>query len=287
MLSKNEEGGQSYLRINAKTWGRDSHGLFDYESNQIKVNTLCIDGSCKVVRKRNDVKQISDEVAIDLEDRELCKVGTDGGKLWFLILGNSYSLHNAITFRMDPAEDNISELQNKIWYVIRPEDANPGSSGNTNNMVSQSINDTYDIKINDIIKLGRVKYVITEIKLEDKLLTLEKDVTNPVFNLIGSYKYIQISRSSKNINLGTDIICKVCLSNCDDETNPMFSNICRCIGSISCIHFQCLKYWMQTKLSIKENEKKTVTSYNMKSFNCELCKFPYPRNDILLIFSKV
>jgi hypothetical protein len=33
---------------------------------------------------------------------------------------------------------------------------------------------------------------------------------------------------------------------------------------------------MQTKLSTKENEMKTVTSYNMKSFNCEICKTPYP-----------
>jgi len=33
---------------------------------------------------------------------------------------------------------------------------------------------------------------------------------------------------------------------------------------------------MKTKLTIKENEKKSVTSYNMKSFNCEICKTPYP-----------
>ena len=33
---------------------------------------------------------------------------------------------------------------------------------------------------------------------------------------------------------------------------------------------------METKLNIKENEKKTVKSYNIKSFNCEICKTPYP-----------
>ena len=33
---------------------------------------------------------------------------------------------------------------------------------------------------------------------------------------------------------------------------------------------------MSIKLSHKENEKKTVSSYNMKSFNCEICKTPYP-----------
>jgi len=33
---------------------------------------------------------------------------------------------------------------------------------------------------------------------------------------------------------------------------------------------------MSVKLSYKENTKKTVSSYNMKSFNCEICKTPYP-----------
>ncbi len=41
---------------------------------------------------------------------------------------------------------------------------------------------------------------------------------------------------------------------------------------------------MNTKLSIKENEKKTVTSYNMKSFNCEICKTPYPRKNYFYSF---
>lgn len=33
---------------------------------------------------------------------------------------------------------------------------------------------------------------------------------------------------------------------------------------------------MSVKISHKENPKKTVSSYNMKSFNCEICKTPYP-----------
>ena len=33
---------------------------------------------------------------------------------------------------------------------------------------------------------------------------------------------------------------------------------------------------METKLEIKENEKHTVKNYTIKSFNCEICKTPYP-----------
>jgi E3 ubiquitin-protein ligase DOA10 len=63
-----------------------------------------------------------------------------------------------------------------------------------------------------------------------------------------------------------------------DLENP-FINLCLCKGSMSFIHFECLKRWMGCKLVIKQNEKKTVTSYNMKSFNCEICKTPYPCNN--------
>ena len=75
--------------------------------------------------------------------------------------------------------------------------------------------------------------------------------------------------------MNPEILCKICLSNHEDDENPLI-NLCKCTGSISCLHFLCLKKWMETKLNIKENEKKTVTSYNMKSFNCEICKTPYP-----------
>ena len=82
------------------------------------------------------------------------------------------------------------------------------------------------------------------------------------------YRNTEISKSQ-------DLVCKICYNNSDDIDNPMI-NICKCTGSISVIHFSCLKQWMNTKLLIKKNEKKTVTLYNIKSFNCEICMTPYP-----------
>jgi hypothetical protein len=82
---------------------------------------------------------------------------------------------------MPATEGNINEMQNKIWYVIKHE--NDGSAS----AITQG-NEAYDIKINDIIKLGRVKYAVTEIKLNNNLLTIDKNVSNPVFNLIHDYE---------------------------------------------------------------------------------------------------
>ena len=53
-------------------------------------------------------------------------------------------------------------------------------------------------------------------------------------------------------------------------------HLCSCSGGIRFAHYFCIKKWMETKLILKENEKKTVKSYNIRAFNCEICKTPYP-----------
>jgi hypothetical protein len=69
-----------FLKILTKTWARDSHGLFDYEANSTKNNLLLINGRYKIVRKKNDVRQMTENTELDMEDRELAKVKFDGGK---------------------------------------------------------------------------------------------------------------------------------------------------------------------------------------------------------------
>ena len=73
-----------------------------------------------------------------------------------------------------------------------------------------------------------------------------------------------------------EILCKICYSSSNEQRNPLV-NICyKCTGGIKYSHYECLKMWMRTKLIVKENETNTVKSYNIKSYNCELCKTPYP-----------
>lgn len=103
--------------------------------------------------------------------------------------------------------------------------------------------------------------------------------------LCKSYKLLPFSGPPENVESDPETICKICLLNHHDLTNP-FINLCICHGSMRFIHYECLKKWMAVKLSTKENEKKTVKSYNMKSFNCEICKTPYPRNILFCLLLK-
>lgn len=92
--------------------------------------------------------------------------------------------------------------------------------------------------------------------------------SQPVFN------FIHTAGTTEGVR-NDDTMCKICLSSHEEDFNPLV-NLCKCTGGIRFSHFECLKKWMETKLSIKENEKKNVSSYNIKAFNCEICKTPYP-----------
>jgi hypothetical protein len=177
-----------------------------------------------------------------------------------------FTISNQITMRMIPNEENINYLQNKIWYVIRAEENSGEILNSAQNSQIKNENDFFELKLNDIIKLGRVKYAVTELKIGDKIMAIDKQTENQVFELIQDY--------IKPPELNQEI-CKFCLQSTEEPDNPKVT-LCRCTGTMLYVHYGCLKLWMITKLTNKENDKKTVYSYNMKSFNCEICKTPYP-----------
>lgn len=170
-----------------------------------------------------------------------------------------------------------------MWYVIKHEEQNSAINSNQQQI---NTNNDYFVNQDDIIKLGRVKYAINEVFLADGVNVQEPmdideefpkyDITElnkntpPVFNFIYN---AQIANERSE-----DKICKICYHDSNDVLNPLV-NICEiCTGGIKFAHYDCSKRWMKTKLNIKENDKKTVKSYNIKSYNCEICKSPYPCN---------
>lgn len=163
---------------------------------------------------------------------------------------------------MSPTEENINELQNKIWYIIKPDNVQNENSQNPS-IINE--NEYFELKLNDVIKLGRVKYVITDLSMNDILTSIEDNDSRSVFKLIHEHNS---TIDDPKVN------CIYCLQHKDDNGGPLI-NLCKCSMSMS-VHYGCVKTWINTKLSIKKNDRETVTSYNMKSFNCSICRTPYP-----------
>ena len=65
--------------------------------------------------------------------------------------------------------------------------------------------------------------------------------------------------------------CWLCLNSNSDEDNPLVC-LCNCHNFI---HYECLKSYMNSKIIVTVNLKKTVTTYTCSNFNCNICLKPY------------
>ena len=249
-----QENKNDFLSIKSKTWTRDSHGLFDYESSTVKENILIINKPIKLVRKKHEIKEVKETDFNEGTDQLMCNVIYNKDK--------KYILSTKLEKNMHPSEENINELQNKIWYIIKQENSSNNQNQNPN---IHNENESFKLKLNDIMKLGRIKYVITDLYLNGVLTSIEDSNSSAIFNLIHQY--------NKSIT-DTEVVCKYCLQH-ESPDGTSLIKLCVCAESMS-VHYGCVKKWISMKLSQKKNEKETVFSYNMKSFNCDICRTPYP-----------
>lgn len=148
--------------------------------------------------------------------------------------------------------------QEKSDFFIRPHDSEPLWQ------VVRSMKSHYGpgciLNEGDTIKLGRVSFKIaslsameTEISSADTQTSEEVELEIPNEREIG--------------------ICKICLFNDSDLTNPLISP-CNCSGSMKHIHLACLQKWLASRM-ISRNTENCVT-YSWKSMECEICKSQYP-----------
>lgn len=74
----------NFLSISSKTWTRDSHGLFDYESTTVKENLLIIEKECVLIRKKHEVKEKVNskegEIFDESLDQYICNIEISNGK---------------------------------------------------------------------------------------------------------------------------------------------------------------------------------------------------------------
>jgi hypothetical protein len=58
----------------------------------------------------------------------------------------------------------LTDLQEKIWFVVKQNQSNLSVVNSNNSFMSQY---KYELKKNDIIKLGRIKFLIKDMNIVD------------------------------------------------------------------------------------------------------------------------
>ena len=69
-----------FLSIKSKTWTRDSHGLFDYESNVVKENILLIQKDAILYRKKHELKEMKENETLTENEQKICDIKLTNSK---------------------------------------------------------------------------------------------------------------------------------------------------------------------------------------------------------------
>jgi hypothetical protein len=240
--------------------------LFDYESKTLSKKSLKSSSSGKLTRSGNDVHiSKENETHSNKADKDLLHFGVKEGNFWI-----SSCVDNKI--KKDPKEDLQEEdwehIDHSAWLVVKSFKANAA------NRIG------YKLTEGELIKLGRVKFRIREIKgtptIPSKSSKGEKGTKiEEEISLDDSMRKSQIVDSLKDSVNGSQSTCRICLSEFPEPGNPFISP-CSCAGTMKYVHAKCLQKWLKSKLHIKQSG--SATSIFWKTLECELCKFNFPNS---------
>ena len=112
------------------TWGRDSHGLFDYESRHLTKKTMRTDSEIIIMRHGNELihsdlaqdvpfEEQVNTMTVDMEDKALLKIVNHSDSTFYLESA-SCNLKNEEDMRLPgvPAS-GLSNLNENMYLVVR------------------------------------------------------------------------------------------------------------------------------------------------------------------------
>jgi len=261
-----------FVKLQTYTWPKDSHGLFDYESKQHYKGEFLVEDTSKIYRHNNELHLIQGEV----DHKDLAQADLD----YLFNISQTTTIDEEGKYHIQTSKEITdvakNALDNKLYYVVR-------------GMKKNGVQIGYKLKVSDVIKVGRVKFIVREIFNDKGELQKMNDL---VVAHLGIDDTIQVSDSENKSDSEKEKIitepkklkvCKFCLSD-ESESNPddindILINLCKCKGSCEFTHYKCFKKWIEYKKS--ETHKFQIVlnncvGYNLKKLHCELCNEPFP-----------
>ena len=186
---------RSSIAINTKTWSRDSHKLFDYECLVVSNQQYMTEKTCNILRIGNEVDFLE-------TNQEICYQQSESRVI-------AKIEQNCEGFKVKRGQEE------ELWLVVK------------------TVVSGYELKVDDIIKLGRVKLRVKRIKT---IANQHSVFEEPLLECAG--------------------ICRICFQDDTSNENPLISP-CKCSGSMKSIHLSCLQLWINSKLVSNPVEKPT------------------------------
>lgn len=272
------------MLVRTLTWLRPSDELYDFDNINIKNYEVATRIEGYLIKENSFIVKFIEEKEYKFTDTKLIKIDIKQDCFY-------------LRFCHDLNFANVDKIP---WMVVR-------------NIRSIRDEKEYKITVGDVLKFGRVKLKITEIRLQDNLfkekyvfendrndmlitksekVTIQENVTKNFTIIQSSHLRIPSKVLSSTRNTGNCIsakiitddervkkkkICRICLeeNESNDNTNILLSP-CKCSGSSKYIHFQCLQTWLKSKAIINYLITLNCNYYELKSIECEICKAIFP-----------
>ena len=270
------QSNQSY-KINCVTWGKDAHALFDYESEEIVKNIFTLGRGGKIFL--DNEKGTTTYEPDNQEDGFFLTGGHSSSSEGCLInFFNEYGSHTRVTKKIKDEyefnKENITEVQSMIYYVIAQKELKG---------IKREYKSEYNYKpeIYDIIRFGRVQFIVRSIK--DKSYSSDGE-SNDIKSIFLPNDNSNLKQSLNNKVL----ICELCEKKETDNINNPIIKICPC-KKCPLLHINCFKneYLKKDKMfyySNKDYMNGSLKIVSLISFLCPLCNEPY--NPIIKINSR-
>lgn len=201
------------VKVQSKTWARDSHDLFDFEANQLHTQSFNVNRSTICIRNGTEVSMVG--------ERDLPPPG--GDPLLRLVQRDG-------NFWVDKATPSNSSK--KLWLVVR-------------DLVSSS----HRLSEGDVIKLGRFKFRVKQLvasSIGGMQPELRLDDTGVACCAIES-----TTRMGPDSPPPDQLVCRICLLEGPGEDDPLISP-CACKGTIEYVHLGCIRHWIKGRLNLSD-----------------------------------
>jgi hypothetical protein len=261
------------IKINCRTWLKDTEDLFDFETSNINTNKYTYSNLDK------------DYYIIKCKDESNEKNKEKINFIYSNLIKQNLSCNNNMKI-VGVLEYNKSKSNLKI--------INSFKSKNLNNLYTPEncerlyelfpVDKYVEIKEGDVIKIGRIRMKFDRISFmsQNKSLyeVINKNMLNnsQTFNSKENNETISINRmlvsSVRNTEINGKICCRLCYQSESSFTDPLISP-CNCCGSMKYIHLSCLKHSIKIKY-----HKKSELYYDMflfQNYSCEICLTNYPK----------
>jgi len=206
-------GTQQVVKVISNTWERDSHDLFDFEAQQLRIQRFTVLGPATCCRNGADVHMLAG-------DGPPVQQQQPGGEALLRLVRRDSG------FWVDKAA--VPGGARKLWLVVREPAAK-----------------AHKLSEGDVIKLGRFKFRVRQ------LVAPEQSSVMPELRLEDSGAVCSVPSVRERPPGADEPLCRICLLEGDTAEDPLIAP-CRCQGSIEHVHLGCLRHWIKGRLNLSD-----------------------------------